>query len=175
MMGVEYMKNQEMKLSLGDKSAFIELKADFDNVLKHTLFNLTEKSGNIAEINMKLKISLDKSCIKSFAGGEKDGLLDVKEAYKPKFEHKLTSVIQTKNSVEGRMNEEFALVWDSQLNEFVLKAIEENEQMTLDFLGLEYEDSKKMIERENQYAYSEQNGVVQTIDFEKKKKDKSGL
>ena len=51
-----------MNLSM-NSDVFLSLRSNFDEVLKKVLQSMLEQKNNTAEINVKLKIELEKSCI----------------------------------------------------------------------------------------------------------------
>ena len=74
------------------------------------------KKNNTAEINVKLKIELEKSYINVSYN-------DQGEITKPVFQHKVTSTLQVKNEESGCFNEAYELVWDDTTEKYILTEI----------------------------------------------------
>lgn len=74
------------------------------------------KKNNTAEINVKLKIELEKSYINVSYN-------DQREITKPVFQHKVTSTLQVKNEESGCFNEAYELVWDDTTEKYILTEI----------------------------------------------------
>lgn len=104
-----------MNLSM-NSDVFLSLRSNFDEVLKKVLQSMLEQKNNTAEINVKLKIELEKSCINVSYN-------DQREIVKPKFQHKVTSTLQVKNEESGCFNEAYELVWDDTTEKYILTEI----------------------------------------------------
>lgn len=104
-----------MNLSM-NSDVFLSLRSNFDEVLKKVLQSMLEQKNNTAEINVKLKIELEKSCINVSYN-------DQREIVKPKFQHKVTSTLQVKNEQSGCFNEAYELVWDDTTEKYILTEI----------------------------------------------------
>ncbi len=99
-----------------NSDVFLSLRSNFDEVLKKVLQSMLEQKNNTAEINVKLKIELEKSCINVSYN-------DQREIVKPKFQHKVTSTLQVKNEESGCFNEAYELVWDDTTEKYILTEI----------------------------------------------------
>lgn len=128
---------KNLKLSL-DGDAFAVLKEDFDLALGRVLGEMEMRKSDEATITLKLDISLTPSSVN--CGGE------IKDITKPAFAHQITSVIQVKDKVTGKMKGEFAMVWDDDEKGYVLRKID-NGQLNLfdeedrDAIDVEYTEA----------------------------------
>lgn len=112
------MNNNGYKLNI-ESDAFKSMRNDFDKLLKKTLYNMTAKESNSAELTIKLKIDL----LPTQTIGYRDGKESVDEYLKPTFTHKINSVMTTKLEESGIFNGEYALVWDEELQDYVAKPV----------------------------------------------------
>ncbi len=122
---------QELELTL-NSSTFAALKADFDQVLKNTLRNMQEKGSEAAEVKVSLKISFVKD-EKSYI--QIADLDDRREIIIPKFDHKVSSVLQIKDEISGTLGGEFALVYDDVREDYVMREIINPQTSLGDYLG----------------------------------------
>jgi TRAP-type C4-dicarboxylate transport system substrate-binding protein len=101
---------------------FNALKSDFDQVLRKTLTNMENKESEQAELTVKLKISLMKEQAPNF-----DSLIPgaQREVIKPKFDHKVSSVMQIKDEKTGTLSGNYELVWDGELGQYVMREIKD--------------------------------------------------
>lgn len=104
-----------LELSL-NSDAFTSLKNDFDSILRKTLSNMKEQENDIAEITMKLKITLEHDSVDM--GYDKQ-----RPIIKPKFDHKVTSVMQMKDETSGCLNGDYEMVWDEEKKKYILTHI----------------------------------------------------
>lgn len=86
---------------------FYELRANFNSVLTKTLHTMRSKGSDSGKVNLELKISLEHDILEfsSFAFGKK-----TREYTNPMFEHKVTSTIQIKDEVTGKIKGKYELV-----------------------------------------------------------------
>jgi len=136
------MNKKEYALTL-DSDAFNALKSDFNQIFRSTLNNMIQKEGEKAEVKISLKITL--------VEGMTPDLKEVKyeaerEIIIPKFEHKVSSVMQYKDEKSGITGgAEYELVWDKDAVAYVMRPIK-NAQMDLfeysDQSDYEYEGSQ---------------------------------
>lgn len=105
-----------------NSGAFDGMREDFDKILKRTLNNLATKDGESAEITVKLKISLTKSKAPDFnsSDGERDIVI-------PKLDHKVSTVMNIKDEESGAFKGNYELVWDDDLQDYVMKPIEDRQ------------------------------------------------
>ena len=101
-----------------DGEAFTSMREDFNKILKKTLGNMEEKASNNAELTIKLKIELVPSFVPP-AQSDQEG----RAILKPKFEHKISSVMNTKFEEAGSTKGDYELVWDENLQDYIAKPI----------------------------------------------------
>ena len=87
-----------------ENSAFDRMREDFDRMLQATIGNMLKRQTDSASITIKLNIVLD-----SEEYGEE---FDRHTRTVPKFDHKITSVFQTKSEVSGKHTDRCELVYD---------------------------------------------------------------
>lgn len=121
------MNKKEYTLTL-DSDAFNSLKSDFNQILRSTLNNMIQKEGEKAEVKISLKITLTQSTAPDL---EEHRYEAEREVIVPKFEHKVTSVMQYKDEKSGITGgAEYELVWDKDAMAYVMRPIK-NAQMDL--------------------------------------------
>ncbi len=104
-----------MDLSLNSE-VFLALRASFDDMLKKVLQNMLEQKNDTAEINVKVKIKLQKSYINV-------SYEDQREVITPIFQHKVTSMLQVKDEQSGSFNGnngKYELLWDDEKEKYIL-------------------------------------------------------
>lgn len=111
------MINSNYKLNI-DGQAFTSLREDFNKILKRTVSNMEEKASNNAEITIKLKIELVPSFLPP-QQADQEG----RPILKPKFEHKVSSVMNTKFEESGSLKGDYELVWDEDAQDYIAKPI----------------------------------------------------
>jgi len=94
------------KLLITDE-IFNELRTNFNSVLIKTLHTMRSKGSDSGKVNLELKISLEHGILEysSFAFGN-----EKREYTNPVFEHKVTSTIQIKDEVTGKIKGKYELV-----------------------------------------------------------------
>lgn len=118
------MNKKDYALTL-DSDAFNALKTDFNQLLRQTLSTMIQKDGEKAELKVTLKISLTQ--------GEAPDLEEPKyeaqrEIILPKFEHKISTVMQYKDEKSGFVGgAEYELVWDKETMAYVMRPIKSNQ------------------------------------------------
>lgn len=60
---------------------------------------------------------------------------------KPRFDHKISSVMQIKNEESGSLKGEYELVWDDDLQDWIMKPIDNGQQTIFDYADVDYEDA----------------------------------
>lgn len=121
------MNKKKYTLTL-DSDAFNSLKSDFNQILRSTLNNMIQKEGEKAEVKISLKITLTQSTAPDLEEHRHEA---EREVIVPKFEHKVTSVMQYKDEKSGITGgAEYELVWDKDAMAYVMRPIK-NAQMDL--------------------------------------------
>ena len=119
---------QKNDLPLSLKSdTFNALCSDFDQILRSTLTGMEETEQDVAEIAVKVKITLTPDSAPDFtvAGGQQTRAIT-----KPKFDHTVSAVIQKKEKKTGTLAGNYELVWDRETCKYVMRPID-NGQMNL--------------------------------------------
>lgn len=111
------MNNSNYKLNI-DGEAFASMREDFNKVLTRTVRNMEEKDSNTAEITVKLKIELIPTFLPPTSSADEG-----RAVIKPKFEHKVSSVMNTKFEESGSLKGEYELVWSEELQDYTAKPI----------------------------------------------------
>lgn len=107
-------KKNDLILSLDDET-FSKMKADWDAVLNRTLGNMQMKGATDATVTCKMTVSIDK---RSITVGDA-----TQEYTQPSFKHEVNSVLQIKDKMTGQLSGEYAMVWDDELQKFVLRQV----------------------------------------------------
>ncbi len=126
-----------------ESDAFNALKSDFNQLLRKTLSTMIHKEGEKAELKLSLKITLTQGETRDLQEPRYEAQ---REYILPKFEHKISTVMQYKDEKSGFVGgEEYELVWDKDKRDYVMKSIKDN-QMNLfeydDHDDYEYEDNE---------------------------------
>ncbi len=124
------MENEQKKgiykLNL-DSDVFLGLKTDFNQILRRTLSNMESKHSDEAEITVNLKISTSSDMVPDFIAG--NGMN--REIVRPKFVHKVASIMKIQDKKTGQVSGDYELVWDEESCQFIMKAVD-NGQITMD-------------------------------------------
>lgn len=114
------MSNKASMLTL-ESDAFNLLRSDFNQILRLTLNNMIRKEGEKAEVKISLKIAL----AQGFAPDPEEEDTE-RQVIIPKFEHKVSSVMQYKEEKSGILGgAEYELVWDKNKREYVMRPIKD--------------------------------------------------
>lgn len=111
------MLSEDIQLNI-ESEAFENMRTDFDTILKRTLQNLTEKGSSEATVNVKLTVKLDDYPVPQAAHNS-----FAKTYKRPSFQHKIGSVLQIKMQEAGKFDGEYELVWDSDVQDYVLRKV----------------------------------------------------
>lgn len=109
-----------------DADAFVTMRNDFDRMLINTVRSMMMKNSDTATVSLKLDIDL----LRTTAVDDEapDGVRDI---IMPRFEHKVSSVMQMKAEEKGKADGVYELSWDDVRNEYGMRAISEG-QTTFD-------------------------------------------
>lgn len=119
---------QKNDLPLSLKSdTFNALCSDFDQILRSTLNGMEETEQDVAEINVKVKITLTPDSAPDFTVS---GSQQTRSITKPKFDHAVSAVIQKKEKKTGTLSGNYELVWDRETCQYVMRPID-NGQVSL--------------------------------------------
>ena len=129
-------KNDVLVLTL-DSTAFSKLKEDFNSILKKTLGNMQVKDSREATLTLKLNISLTDAEAPDFSVPYENAMRNIK---KPRFDHKISSVMQIKNEESGSLKGEYELIWDEELGDWIMKPIDNGQCTIFDYEDADYKD-----------------------------------
>lgn len=121
-------QTNDLPLSL-KSNTFNALCSDFDQVLRATLQGMSDTSQDVAEVNVKVKVTLTPDSAPDFtvAGGQQ-----TRSITKPKFDHTVTAVIQRKEKKTGTLSGNYELVWDRETCTFVMRPIDDGQSSLFD-------------------------------------------
>ena len=122
------MNENVLKLNI-ESDAFSAMKQDFDKVLRRTLANMQQKESSDATLTLKLSISLTEQDAPDFESAYANAMRKVQ---KPRFDHKISSVMQIKTEESGSLKGEYELVWDEEAQDYVVKPNENGQQSLFD-------------------------------------------
>lgn len=122
------MGEYDQNLHISD-NAFEKMRADADMVLQHLIKNMIDKDS----MDGKVTIAIDVALTKEFIPNRDPNIQgETRMVLKPKFSHKIGSVMQIKNEAKGDTNYDgMELVWDEEAGEYVLKPITNTIQMSI--------------------------------------------
>lgn len=122
-------QKNDLPLSL-KSNTFNALAADFDQVLRATLRGMDETSQDVAEVNVKVKITLSPDSAPDYTVrgiGQQTRAIT-----KPKFDHTVTAVIQRKEKKTGTLSGNYELVWDKESCSYVMRPIDDGQESLFD-------------------------------------------
>ena len=96
------MNENVLKLNI-ESDAFSAMKQDFDKVLRRTLANMQQKESSDATLTLKLSISLIEQDAPDFESAYANA---TRKVQKPRFDHKISSVMQIKTEESGSLKGE---------------------------------------------------------------------
>lgn len=105
-----------------NSDVFESLINDFNGVLKKTLGNMRSKQSEVAEITLKLKITLEEEEVAD--SYSENGRRDV---VKPTFAHKVGSVMQIKEETSGTAKGNYEIVYDEETKEYIIRPIDDGQ------------------------------------------------
>lgn len=119
---------KEQRLSIND-NAFEKMKLDFDIVLQEVISVMQEKSVSESEVTLKLKITL---CEQYAPDHENSGDNALRLVVSPKFEYKISSVVQLKSSLGGTTPGNYELMWDEVDRSYKLVFVDDGQTSMFD-------------------------------------------
>lgn len=137
------MNTSNYKLSI-DGEAFSSMREDFNKILKRTVNNMEMKGSNNAEVTVKLKIELVPDFLPPQSSAEEGRAI-----LKPKFEHKVSSVMNTKFEESGSLKGDYELVWDEEAQDYIARPIGYQQTSMFDTENGYYEAVAEEPEEEN--------------------------
>ena len=122
--GETFNKNSVWEMSLNDDT-FNDMKMDFDKTLSRTLSEMENRGSESAEITVSLKITLRRANVEM-------AFDETRDAVSPKFEHKVASVLKTKFEYSGSLYGNFELIWDKDMQKWVMTEIRDGQMSFFD-------------------------------------------
>ena len=121
-------RTNDLPLSL-KSDPFNALFSDFDQIIRSTLSGMEETEQDVAEVNVKVKITLTPDSAPDFsvAGGQQ-----TRSITKPRFDHVVSAVIQKKEKKTGTLSGNYELVWDRENVCFVMRPIDNGQVSIFD-------------------------------------------
>ena len=119
-----------------DDETFRKMRVDADQVLQKLLKSMAEKGSLDGRLTIAIDISFTEETVQN-----KDSNIegDIRVVHTPKFQHKVSSVLQIKNEQKGDMNcDGMEMVYDELKKEYVLRPITGREQMNIYDFDMEY-------------------------------------
>ena len=125
----EKTMNENVLVLTLDSNAFEKMKGDFNKILKRTLGNMQTKGSDEATLTLKLNISLTEQDVPDY---DSPNPAAMKTIQNPRFDHKISSVMQIKNQESGTLNGDYELVWDDSIQDYVMKPINDGQMSFTD-------------------------------------------
>lgn len=122
------MNKKDLALTI-NSDTFTAMKNDFDKVLTRTLSNMLGKESEDATITLKLSISLREDEAPDFEATYPNAIRAIQ---KPRFDHKISSVMQIKTEESGSLKGEYELIWDKDKGDYVMRPIDNGQQSLFD-------------------------------------------
>lgn len=114
------MNKRKIKQLGINSEVFAELREQFDTVLQRTFCNMQSRDCDSADISIKLTITVDK--VEGFYIDD-DGVVRSGMVKKPSFAHKVSASMKIKDTEQGFFKEDYELVYESSIGEYVLVPI----------------------------------------------------
>lgn len=129
-------RDNDLPLSL-KSDTFNALCSDFDQIIRNTLSGMEETDQDVAEVNVKVKITLTPDSAPDFsvAGGQQTRAIT-----KPKFDHTVSAVIQKKEKKTGTLSGNYELVWDRERCCYVIRPIDNGQVSMFDQKDIRQKD-----------------------------------
>ncbi|WP_320972270.1 hypothetical protein [Enterocloster bolteae] len=122
------MIEEAIKKLTMDSDTFEDLKRDMTFVLQRLLGNMLEKGSDEGSITMKMDISLTSESVPNCDPTGKEKFRTIQ---KPKFAHKISSVMKITDEKKGNLNTEMELVFDEEVGEYYMRPVINTTQRSL--------------------------------------------
>lgn len=99
---------------------FEKARNSFNTVMQRMLKNMIQSQSEDGSITMKVEVHMTAESMQDFSQGAKNAYRDVRT---PQFKHKISSQVTVKDEASGDSAPGLELVWDEDLQMFVLKPI----------------------------------------------------
>ncbi|MCL2182366.1 MAG: hypothetical protein FWB85_02710 [Chitinispirillia bacterium] len=104
------------EISLNDNT-FLVMKRDFDRLLNDMLSDMLAHGNGEGNIAVNVKVELEKSRV------DANGNTLPATITKPKFTHKVISLVKHKEDAEGMVGGEYELALDPETNQYIMRKI----------------------------------------------------
>lgn len=111
-----------------DSDTFEDLKRDMTFVLQRLLGNMLEKGSDEGSLTVKMDISLASESVPNCEPNAKEKFRTIQ---KPKFAHKISSVMKITNEKKGNLDTEMELVFDEEVGEYYMRPVINTTQRSL--------------------------------------------
>ena len=103
-----------------DSDTFESMKQDMNFVLQRLIGNMIEKGSYEGCMTVKVDVSMNSEYVPNF---DPDIEGESRECRKPKFKHKVTSVVKINDEKSGNYDSEMELVMDPETGIYVLRPV----------------------------------------------------
>lgn len=103
-----------------DSDTFEGLKRDMTFVLQRLLGNMLEKESNEGSLTVKMDISLASESVPNYDPNAEEKYRTIQ---KPKFVHKISSVMKITDEKKGNLDTEMELVFDEEAGEYCMRPV----------------------------------------------------
>lgn len=103
-----------------DSDTFEDLKRDMTFVLQRLLGNMLEKGSDEGSLTVKMDISLASESVPNCEPNAKEKFRTIQ---KPKFAHKISSVMKITDEKKGNLDTEMELVFDEEVGEYYMRPV----------------------------------------------------
>lgn len=111
-----------------DSDTFEGLKRDMTFVLQRLLGNMLEKGSNEGNLTVKMDISLASESVPNYDPNAEEKYRTI---MKPKFVHKINSVMKITDEKKGNLDTEMELVFDEEAGEYCMRPVINTTQRSL--------------------------------------------
>lgn len=112
-----------------DSTTFAAFKADFEQMLSSLIKEMGKMDSEEATITAKMVVRMKHGQARDFQANGYDAMRDI---IQPSFEHKISSVMQVKSEKSGSLGGNYELVWDKELNKYVMVEVDNGQQSMFD-------------------------------------------
>lgn len=104
-------------------------KADFNQMLRRLLFMMEQQEAEEGTLTAKMTVTLDQDQTRDYQANGYDGTRDIT---KPTFKHKVGIALQFKDEKSGSLGGNYEMVWDKELNAYVMVEIDNGQTSIFD-------------------------------------------
>lgn len=127
---------EEMKI---ESDVFTTARENFDLLMQRLFASMEENNSDEGSITLKVDLQMKQDWVPNGEGGSV-------EVNKPVIKHKVTIAVPVKDSMDSKKDTGMNLVWDEELNRYVLRYINEGGQRSM--FDPDYEQNLKGNETE---------------------------